>query len=86
MCYLDSYISNFILCLFCFQDLTTDRGELQCDDDDYGYESKRSQEIFEKLANQYSEMPEDERLKFNKVKSGDINDIKVRVLATSQIY
>ncbi|KAF2355329.1 Chromatin SPT2 [Trinorchestia longiramus] len=62
------------------KDLTTGRGEQQCDEDDYGYESTMSQQIFDKLTTQYSEMPEDERLKFKKVKVDNINDVKSRVL------
>ncbi|XP_064091728.1 protein SPT2 homolog [Macrobrachium nipponense] len=63
------------------KDLTTARGEEQCDEDDYGYESAMSQQIFSKLADQYAKMPEDDKLKF--VKSGkktSIDDIKNRVI------
>lgn len=61
-----------------FQDITTAKGEEQCDEDDYGYESAMSQHIFSKLANQYANMPEDDKLKFVKSSSkSSINDIKV---------
>ncbi|KAA0193890.1 hypothetical protein HAZT_HAZT010099 [Hyalella azteca] len=64
------------------KDLTTARGEQQCDEDDYGYESTMSQQIFDKLTTQYSEMPEDERLKFKKVKADNIADVKSRVMSS----
>lgn len=60
------------------QDITTAKGEEQCDEDDYGYESTMSQHIFEKLANRYANMPEDDKLRFKKNSSkGNIDDIKV---------
>lgn len=66
------------------QDLTTAKGEEQCDEDDYGYESNMSQQIFSKLANQYANMPEDEKLKFKKNnKKGTIDDIKVSAVPPS---
>lgn len=36
-----------------------------------------SQQIFNKLANRYAHMPEDEKLKFVHSKKGNIDDIKV---------
>lgn len=66
------------LCLSLSQDITTAKGEEQCDEDDYGYESNMSQQIFSKLANQYANMPEDDKLKFvHNNKKGTIDDIKV---------
>lgn len=62
------------------QDITTARGEEQCDEDDYGYESAMSQQIFSKLADRYANMPEDDKLKFVKRSKGSIDDIKVRLL------
>ncbi|KAK4293608.1 hypothetical protein Pmani_033709 [Petrolisthes manimaculis] len=65
------------------KDLTTAKGEEQCDEDDYGYESTMSQNIFKKLAGEYADSPLDDKLKFSKnsVKGAtDINDIKSRVI------
>lgn len=62
---------------FMLQDITTAKGEEQCDEDDYGYESNMSQQIFNKLANRYATMPEDDKLKFVHSKKGNIDDIKV---------
>ena len=60
------------------QDITTAHGEEQCDEDDYGYESNMSQQIFSKLANRYANLPEDDKLKFvRNNKKGTIDDIKV---------
>lgn len=65
------------------KDITTAHGEEQCDEDDYGYESNMSQQIFSKLANRYASMPEDEKLKFvRNSKKGTIDDIKSRVINT----
>ncbi|XP_071542189.1 protein SPT2 homolog [Panulirus ornatus] len=65
------------------KDITTAKGEEQCDEDDYGYESAMSQHIFSKLANQYANMPEDDKLKFVKSSSkSSIDDIKNRVINT----
>ncbi|XP_068225805.1 protein SPT2 homolog [Palaemon carinicauda] len=63
------------------KDLTTARGEEQCDEDDYGYESAMSQQIFSKLADQYARMPDDDKMKFVKTgKKTSIDDIKNRVI------
>ncbi|MPC18383.1 Protein SPT2 [Portunus trituberculatus] len=64
------------------KDITTAHGEEQCDEDDYGYESNMSQQIFSKLANRYANMPEDDKLKFVRNKKGNIDDIKSRVINT----
>ena len=54
------------------------RGEEQCDEDDYGYESQASQKIFEKLSGVYSTLPDDPRLKFQKKKKAvNLDEIKV---------
>ncbi|KAK8738597.1 hypothetical protein OTU49_003957 [Cherax quadricarinatus] len=65
------------------KDITTAKGEEQCDEDDYGYESAMSQRIFSQLANQYASMPEDDKLKFVKSSAkSSIADIKNRVINT----
>nr|XP_045591988.1 protein SPT2 homolog [Procambarus clarkii] len=65
------------------KDITTAKGEEQCDEDDYGYESTMSQTIFSKLANQYANMPEDDKLRFVKASTkSSIADIKSRVINT----
>ncbi|ROT76990.1 hypothetical protein C7M84_004387 [Penaeus vannamei] len=63
------------------KDITTARGEEQCDEDDYGYESAMSQQIFSKLADRYANMPEDDKLKFVKRSKGSIDDLKSNLIA-----
>lgn len=75
-----------LLSVHLFQDITTAKGEEQCDEDDYGYESNMSQQIFSKLANQYASMPEDEKLKFVRSnKKGTIDDIKVSIVLSPKL-
>jgi len=51
-------------------------GRRQCDEDDYGYESKASQSFYEKLMSKYEADPDDPMAKFNKAKPKELKDLQ----------
>eukprot|EP00092_Neocalanus_flemingeri_P019501 GFUD01021127.1.p1 GENE.GFUD01021127.1~~GFUD01021127.1.p1 ORF type:complete len:613 (+),score=242.70 GFUD01021127.1:176-2014(+) len=51
-------------------------GRRQCDEDDYGYESKASQSFYEKLMTKYEADPDDPMAKFNKAKPKELKDMQ----------
>jgi len=51
-------------------------GRRQCDEDDYGYESKASQGFYEKLMSKYEADPDDPMAKFQKAKPRELSDMK----------
>ena len=52
------------------------KGRKQCDEDDYGYESKASASLYEKLMSKYEADPDDPMAKFSKSKSRELKDIQ----------
>jgi len=51
-------------------------GRRQCDEDDYGYESKASQSFYEKLMSKYEADPDDPMAKFQKAKPKELKDMQ----------
>jgi len=51
-------------------------GRKQCDEDDYGFESKASASIYEKLMSKYEADPDDPMAKFNKSKPKELKDLQ----------
>jgi len=51
-------------------------GRRQCDEDDYGFESKASASIYEKLMSKYEADPDDPMKKFNKSKPKELKDLQ----------
>ena len=51
-------------------------GRQQCDEDDYGYESKASASFYEKLMSKYEADPDDPMAKFSKSKARELKDIQ----------
>ena len=52
------------------------KGRKQCDEDDYGYESKTSAGLYEKLMSKYEADPDDPMAKFSKSKKRELKDIQ----------
>ena len=52
------------------------KGRKQCDEDDYGYESKTSAGLYEKLMSKYEADPDDPMAKFSKSRSRELKDIQ----------
>jgi len=51
-------------------------GRRQCDEDDYGFESKTSASIYEKLMSKYEADPDDPMAKFNKSRPKEVKDLQ----------
>jgi len=51
-------------------------GRKQCDEDDYGYESKASADFYDKLMSKYEADPDDPMAKFSKSKARELKDIQ----------
>lgn len=52
------------------------KGRKQCDEDDYGFASSTSQNLYEKLMNKYEADPEDPMAKFSRAKPKQLVDIQ----------